>query len=118
MMDKLPVTWRQFKKFAEATGILLPPHEPYWGIHDDHPAVFVTWEEAKTYCEWAGGRLPAEAEREKGARGTDERKYPHVVRGGSWDSRPSVLSASCCNWAFRGYREGDFGFRYAMNAPK
>jgi serine/threonine-protein kinase len=76
LIDKLPVTWGQFKKFAGATGLPLPPHEPYWGIHDDHPASFITWEEAKTYCEWAGGRLPTEAEREKAARGTDKRKYP------------------------------------------
>jgi formylglycine-generating enzyme required for sulfatase activity len=41
----------------------------------------------------------------------------HVVRGGSWDSRPSVLSASCRSWGHRGYREGDFGFRCAMSAP-
>ena len=191
LMDKTGVTFRQFKKFLEATGAALPPHEPYWGIHDDHPAVFVTWEEAKAYCEWAGGRLPTEAEREKAARGVDDRKYPwgneepdasrgvfrhnwgdeatepvgthpagaspyglqdmggnvweycadwyddayysvspprdpkgpatgttRVVRGGSWDSRPSVLSCSCRNWADRDYREGDFGFRCAMNAPK
>ena len=190
LMDKTAVTWDQFKRFAAATGVALPPHEPYWGIYDDHPVVFVTWEEAKTYCEWAGGRLPTEAEREKAARGTDGRKYPwgneepdpqrgvfrsewgyeataaagthpagvspyglldmggnvwewcsdwyddgyfavspyrdpkgpssgsaHVVRGGSWDSRPSVLSSSCRNWGYRGYREGDFGFRCAMNAP-
>jgi len=38
-----------------------------------------------------------------------------VVRGGSWDSRPSVLSCSCRNWGYRGYREGDFGFRCAMD---
>ena len=41
----------------------------------------------------------------------------HVVRGGSWDSRPDVLSASCRSWGHRGYREGDFGFRCAMNIP-
>ena len=190
LMDKTGVTWRQFKKFAAATGTPLPPAEPYWGFPDDHPAVFVTWVEAKNYCEWAGGRLPTEAEREKAARGTDERKFPwgdnepepdlgvfrrswgfdstapvgahpagaspyglldmggnvwewcadwydgdyysnspfrnprgpatgnaHVVRGGSWDSRPSVLSASCRSWGHLGYRDGDFGFRCAMNAP-
>jgi formylglycine-generating enzyme required for sulfatase activity len=190
LMDKTGVTWRQFKQFAAATGAPLPPAEPYWGFPGDHPAVFVTWVEAKNYCEWAGGRLPTEAEREKAARGTDERKFPwgddepepdlavfrkswgfhstapvgahpagaspyglldmggnvwewcadwydgdyysnspfrnprgpatgnaHVVRGGSWDSRPSVLSASCRSWGHLGYRDGDFGFRCAMNAP-
>ncbi len=42
----------------------------------------------------------------------------HVVRGGSWDSRPTVLSASCRSWGHPGYRDGDFGFRCAMNAPR
>jgi len=39
-----------------------------------------------------------------------------VVRGGSWDSRPTVLSASCRNFGYVGYREGDFGFRCAMDS--
>ena len=190
MMDKTAVTWGQFKKFAGATASSLPPWDPYWGIHDDQPAVFVTWDEAKMYCQWAGGRLPTEAEREKAARGTDGRKYPwgdeepdprravfrrnwgsvatdpvgshpsgfspygladmggnvwefvadwydpqyytvspardprgprdgraRVTRGGSWDSRPTVLATSVRGFAYRGYREGDFGFRCAMDGP-
>jgi len=190
LMDRTGVTWGQYKQYSASSGAPLPP-EPYWGIHDDHPVVFVTWDEGRAYCEWAGGRLPTEAEREKAARSQDKRLFPwgeaepnpelavfrrswgfeatdpvgshpagispyglldmggnvwewcsdwydkdyytvspyrdpqgpatgiaHVVRGGSWDSRPTVLSCSCRSFGQAGYREGDFGFRCVANPPR
>ena len=75
-IDKTEVTHGQYAKFLEATGHRKPYH---WAQrpHDDFPIYNVDWEDARTYCAWAGKRLPTEAEWERGARGGLEgQSYP------------------------------------------
>lgn len=88
LIDINEVTNQDYKKFVDATGHKVPSNWKTAGSYDPAEALFpvthVTWDDASAYAEWAGKRLPKEAEWEYVARGGSRQMlYPW---GNQWQA--------------------------------
>lgn len=85
------ITNGQYAAFVFATGHRSPGYWPEFNSAEfrmQHPVTYVDWFDAQAFCNWAGVRLPTEAEWEKTARGVDGRTWP-------WGE--AIPTASTCN---------------------
>lgn len=97
------VTVEAFRRFAQAAGVKIPPapsYNPDWQ-EAKSPMGNVSWQEATAFCNWAGGRLPTEAE------------WEYAARAGS----RKAFYANLDEIAWYGRKDGDRTHPVAQKAP-
>lgn len=101
------------RSWKESAAITSPQFwlDSHWNI-PNHPVVGVLWHEAIAFCRWLSERtgesvsLPTETQRERAARGDDERHYP-------WGD---VFDGRLCNSAESGIGRTTPVYRYPEGA--
>lgn len=87
LIDQFEVTNGRYSEFVKNTNHRVPqnptnPTRNLWQGNTiseslaERPVINVDWFDADAYCRWAGKRLPTEAEWEKAAKGTSDRRFP------------------------------------------
>jgi formylglycine-generating enzyme required for sulfatase activity len=106
-IDRYPVTNQQYFRFVTESGYFPGDTVNYlkhWvnGVYrqgqERYPVVWVSLEDARAYADWAGKRLPVEAEWQLAAQGSDGRLWPwgdefHGTKCNNSFDRPTPVDA-------------------------
>ncbi|MEQ3624784.1 MAG: formylglycine-generating enzyme family protein [Celeribacter sp.] len=116
------IEWWRRVDGADWRNINGPDTDDAW--HADHPVVHVSWNDARAFAHWAGGRLPSEAEWEHAARGglgdvpypwgeadpDDQEFQPCNIWQGRFPSRNLGLDGYVTTAPARSFEPNGYGF--------
>jgi formylglycine-generating enzyme required for sulfatase activity len=117
-IDRTEVTNEQYRQCVEA-GACTPPVDlssytraDYFDdtAFDEYPVIWVDWHMVAAYCDWAGVRLPVEAEWEYAARGPDSLIFP-------WGDEFEPARLNYCDVGCDGISDPDFNDGFPDTAP-
>lgn len=107
------VTNAQYRTCVDA-GACTPPADTTFfddSSFDEHPVIYVSWNQALEFADWVGGRVPSEAEWEYAARGVDRLTFPW---GDEFDGTVLNFCDSICP---RDWRNSSFEDGYERTSP-
>lgn len=117
-LDQSEVTNGQYQ-LCETAGACTPPVElgsftraEYYRDpqYASYPVIWVNWGQAAAYCEWAGARLPSEAEWEYAARSPQNWIFP-------WGDRFDPARLNYCDQGCEGISDPSFNDGFPDTAP-